>query len=212
MELPASGPRLRHTNWVWLALRTEGVVCELAACADDKDLRLEGLFSEVIHVKNPSELDGRYAEGMIDAFVLHALPSHQGNVTPAEMLRDCHRFLRPGGYVVFAADHSRWHRLVFERTWLERIRNRSSNNSWKMCTIGAAHQLLRSSGFTSVRCYVGQGSSTSLENLVPVSGPALVAASQKSVGPYVRRTARRLLTHIGLGSMFYRTLLVFGYK
>jgi SAM-dependent methyltransferase len=102
---PASGPRLRETNCVWLAERTEGVACELGAEDEPGDSRLRGLFSAVQRRLALPGLADALGDESVDAVLIHGLPRNEATAPDEDFLRECRRVLRPGGYVVFCADY-----------------------------------------------------------------------------------------------------------
>ena len=209
---PASGPRLRETNWVWLAERTDGVACELGAENEPGDSRLPGLFSEVQRRPALRGLVDALGDESVDAVVIHSLARNEAAALDEDFLGECRRVLRPGGYVVFCADYAWWYRRIVARLLTRARRDHESSRVRLPRDIRSAERRLTRAGFKSVRCYLGDGSATALEAIVPASGGPLLEMGRIKGRLTARRVIRLLLTRIGLGPFFYRTLLVFGYR
>lgn len=208
---PAAGPRLRETNWVWLAERTDGIACELCPNDEPGDSRLPDLFTEVRR-QALSGLADALGDKNIDAVVVHGLPGDVAATDDEDLLEKCHQALRPGGYIVFCVDYAWWYRRIYARLRAVARQDHKFTCASLPYDIRSAEHRLKRAGFKSVRCYLGDGSATALKSLVPaVKGPLLEMSRIKG-----RRTTRRvirfLLTRLGLGFFYYRTLLVFGYR
>jgi hypothetical protein len=148
----------------------------------------------------------------VDAVVIHGLPRN-GAATPDEdFLGECRGVLRPGGYIVFCADYAWWYRRIFARILPRPRRDHESSQVPLLLDIRSAERRLKQAGFESIRCYLGDGSATALKSIVPVSGGPLREMGRIKGRWTRRRVIRLLLTRIGLGFLFYRTLLVFGYR
>lgn len=80
------------------------------------------------------------------------------------------------------------------------------------CDVRTAKRWLTEAGFGRVRCYLGDGNPTHLRVIVPVSRTFLVGTERVNGRSRPREALRLILTKIGLAPLFYRTLLVFGYK
>lgn len=100
-----SGPRLRETNWVWLAERTDGVACELGAENEPGDSRLPGLFSQVQRRPALPGFAAALGDEGVDAVLIHGLPRSEATAPEEDFLDECRGVLRPGGYIVFCADY-----------------------------------------------------------------------------------------------------------
>lgn len=203
---PLSSPRLAETNWVWLAERTDGIAVELVPDSGSADSRIGQLFAEV----HPRPCDPGFARQLepevADAVVIEEFPCDWDGSRQAALLAECFRILRPGGYVVFSAGNASWY-----HRWTRRPGTKSLRRSPALSARATRGRLI-DAGFTEVRVYLGDGTPRALKAIIPSNMPALWHVTRIKGLWNARRVMRWVLARAGLGSLSFRSMLVFGYK